>query len=311
MRRHLLSTNVDFVFAEWGASLARRNTRNLPKKRHALIRHAEVPVRQETPLERYFRVLEMVGNFPRGITLSQLVSVLGLPKTTVHRILRNLTAAGALATFDQHSGSYRLGRRVLSMLYAGAPDSWIERLALPLLKELADQTGETCFIARLGDLRIHSVAFVTPENTVRGYVVPGRELWPHAAASAKAILAFQDDPIIRAALAPVLPKLTDHTKTRLGDVLREFAEIRRTGIAYCVSEDFQGFAGIACPVHIDNIGVIYSVAITGTVDSLIEQNRTAYERLLRPITERIAAAMEVHLAQAGDTTNRLQDVKST
>jgi DNA-binding IclR family transcriptional regulator len=186
------------------------------------------------------------------------------------------------------------------MLYAGAPDSWIERLTLPLLKELADQTEETCFFARLGDLRIHSVAFVTPENTVRAYVVPGRELWPHAAASAKAILAFQNETIIRAALEPVLPKLTDRTKTRLADVLKELAEVRRTGIAYCVGEDFQGFAGIACPVHIESIGVKYSVAITGTVDSLIEKNRTTYEALLRPLSDRVAAAIEVHLAQASD-----------
>ena len=291
----------------WRRNLGATELKSLWEKRQEPGKDAGGSERQETPLERYFRVLEVVANFPRGITLSQLVSVLGLPKTTVHRILRNLTGAGALATFDQHSGSYKLGQRVLSMLYAGAPDSWIERLTLPLLKELADQTGETCFIARLGDLRIHSVAFVTPENTVRGYVVPGRELWPHAAASAKAILAFQSDSIIRAALEPVLPKLTDRTKTRLADVLKEFAQIRRTGIAYCVSEDFQGFAGIACPVHIDNIGVMYSVAITGTVDSLIDQNRAAYEALLRPMSERVAAVIEVHLAQVSNATGGPQD----
>ena len=62
-----------------------------------------------TPLQRYFRLLEVVAGFPAGVTLAQLVGLLGLPKTTVHRLLRGLTEVGALT--EGPGGTYRLGPR--------------------------------------------------------------------------------------------------------------------------------------------------------------------------------------------------------
>jgi DNA-binding IclR family transcriptional regulator len=248
-----------------------------------------------TPLQRYFRLLEVVAGFPAGITLAQLVGQLGLPKTTVHRLLRGLTEVGMLT--DAPGGTYRLGPRLLSMLYTGASGDWIQGLTQPLLRELAEETGETCYIARLVDRRIQSVAIVTPENAVRGYVVPGRELWPHAAASAKAILAFQSDAVIAAVLASGLPRFTNRTQTDRTALLKELAAIRQSGIASCIGEDVDGFAGIACPIPIDGVEVIYGLAITGTIDSLIERNRARYESLLVPLARRIAAAMGIRLAQ--------------
>ena len=248
-----------------------------------------------TPLQRYFRLLEVVAGFPSGVTLAQLVGLLDLPKTTVHRLLRGLTEVGAL--IEGPGGTYRLGPRFLGMLYAGASEDWIQGLTQPLLRELVDETGETCYIARLVETRIQSVAIVTPENAVRGYVVPGRELWPHAAASAKAILAFQSDAVIAAVLAPGLPRLTSRTQTDRIAFLKELAAIRQSGIATCIGEDVDGFAGIACPIPIDDVEVTYSLAITGTIDSLIERNRMRYESLLSPLARRIAAVMGIRLAQ--------------
>jgi DNA-binding IclR family transcriptional regulator len=251
--------------------------------------------KSDTPLQRYVRLLEVVSGFPAGITLAQLVGVLGLPKTTVHRLLRGLTEVGMLSAAQ--SGRYRLGPRCLGMLHAGASDDWIQGVTQPLLRELADETGETCYIARLMDRRVRSVAIATPENAVRGYVVPGRELWPHAAASAKAILAFQSGDVVAAALAGELPRLTDRTETDPAALLEELAAIRRSGIATCIGEDIDGFAGIACPIPVDGVPVTYSLAIAGTIESLIERNRAKYEILLRPLSRRIAAAMGIRLSQ--------------
>jgi DNA-binding IclR family transcriptional regulator len=251
----------------------------------------------DTPLQRYMRLLEVVAGFPAGITLAQLVGVLDLPKTTVHRLLRGMTEVGMLT--PAQGGRYRLGQRFLGMLYAGAAEDWIQGLTQPLLRELADETGETCYIARLIDRQVRSVAIVTPENAVRGYVVPGRELWPHAAASAKAILAFQSEMVVAAALPDGLPRLTSRTETDPTAFREELAAIRRDGIATCIGEDVDGFAGLACPIPIDGISVTYSLAITGTIDSLIERNRARYEALLPPLAKRIAAAMGIRLSQDG------------
>ncbi|TDQ84127.1 IclR family transcriptional regulator [Dongia mobilis] len=263
----------------------------------------------DTPLDRYFRILEMAAGFPGGITLSQLVEVLALPKSTVHRLLRSLVAAGLLTARAPRYGPYVLGGRLLNLLYGGMSDDWVEWLVRPLLQELADRTGETCFLTRLSDLQVHSVAMVTPENDVRSYVVPGRILPAHAAASAKAILAFQSETVVRAILSGPLPVMTERTKTRLKDLQAEHAEIRETRIALCVGEDVPGFAGIASPIIIPGFDVKYSIAITGTIEALIERQQATYSELLRAFADRIAIAMSVRLGQAEQKTSKRPEPK--
>jgi len=253
----------------------------------------------DSPLDRYFRVLEVVANFPHGVTLVQMVEVLGLPKTTVHRLLKGLVASGALTAMTPRYGPYVLGARFLNILYSGMPDDWVDWLARPILKELVEKTGETCFIARLSDFNIHSVAMVTPDNDVRSFVLPGRTLAPHGASSAKAILAFQPEALVRAMLPSPLPAITDNTKTRIKDILKEYEEIRATNLAFCVGEDIPGFAGIASPIHLPSIGVKYSVAITGTIDDLIVKHKKKYSTLVKVFSERLTAAMVIRLSQSG------------
>ncbi|TXH32778.1 MAG: IclR family transcriptional regulator [Rhodospirillaceae bacterium] len=276
--------------------------RTVVERRRKESSEQESNVAADSPLDRYFRVLEVVANFPHGVTLVQMVEVLGLPKTTVHRLIKGLVACGALTALTPRYGPYVLGSRFLNILYSGMPDDWIDWLARPILKELADKTGETCFVARLSDFNIHSVAMVTPENDVRSYVVPGRTLTPHGASSAKAILAFQPESIVKAILPSPLPAVTDNTKTRLKDVLKEHEEIRQSNLAYCIGEDIPGFAGIASPIHVPSIGVKYSVAITGTIDDLIIKNKKKYSALVKSVSERLAAAMIIRLSQEGQVS---------
>ena len=244
----------------------------------------------EGPLERYLRVLEIAAGFSAGIGLSGLAEVLDLPKTTAHRLAHNLVETGMLA-FDD-AGRYRVGERFARLAYAGAPDAWIDSVGRTLLKDLADETGQACFIARLSDSRIRSVALEAPDTLVRAYVMPGRELWPHTAASAKAILAYQSAAVRRAVLPSPLPRLTDRTKTRLKDLRAELDSVRRQGVALCVGEDVEGFAGIACPVLRPGFDVLYSVGVTGTIETLINRGHGRFENPLRDCAARLARMFE-------------------
>jgi DNA-binding IclR family transcriptional regulator len=247
----------------------------------------------DTPLDRYFRVIEAVSGFPGGVTLSQLTAVLGMPKTTCHRLLRKLASVGVVRASEGYGGLYSIGSRLLELLHASAPDEWIAAQARPLLRELSAEIGETCFVARLRGSEITSVAMATPENTVRGYVVPGSKLWAHAAASAKAILAFQPRATIEAILPSPLPRLTPRTKTRVPVLLAELAEVRRSGLAHCTSEDIEGFAGLACPIHIPGQPVAYSLCVTVTVGSLARHNPARLAEILRRLAKRLSMAFTI------------------
>lgn len=248
------------------------------------------------PLERYLQIIEVVAGFPGGIALPRLGEALGLPKTTVHRLAGALVETGMLAA----AGSgYTLGPRFRRLAYIGTPDEWIASISHTILEELAQKTGQACFVAKLAGGKIRSVAMEAPDSLARGYVLPGRELWPHAAASAKAILAFQPEEAVRAVLPSPLPRLTRDTKTRLKDVFAELAEVRARRLAYCAGEDVEGFAGIACPVVVADQDVAYSVALTGTVEALIRRGGDELERSLRGSAEKLARAIAAQTATAG------------
>lgn len=253
----------------------------------------------DKPLERYLSIVEVVAAFPDGIGLTQIMEIIGLPKTTVHRLLNGLVETGALVQSKHWAPTYTLGARMLRMLYVGTPDEWIQPLTRPLLANLADRTGLSAFVAKLSDTEVRSVAMAAPEDaSARGYVVPGRQLWPHAGSSAKAILAFQPQHVLDAILPSPLPQLTDRTITDLKALEKEFRKIRKEGLATCVAEDFAGFGGLACPIELEKVGVIYSVAVTATTEVLFGSQQAFYTAELRRAAKRLSHAIATRLAQA-------------
>lgn len=251
---------------------------------------------KEGPFERQFRALETVAAFPRGLSLTELVTIMDLPKTTVHRLLMGLTRAGVIAAKNPR-GPYVLGPRFLGLLQSSVPDDWTERLAKPLLRELAEKTGDTCFLARLTGSSIRSVAMATPENDVHVYVVPGRELSPLYAASAKAILAWQDDETINAVLAAAQAR-SQPTDSALRLFRQELAEVRLNNIAFNTGEDIPGFAAIAAPVQLPLRNGQFSVAVTGTFDKLMEPaNKAKLIVLAQDFAHRMAEVIQIRILQ--------------
>ncbi|WP_395640394.1 IclR family transcriptional regulator, partial [Pseudolysinimonas sp.] len=83
--------------------------------------------------------------------LTQLASILGLSKASVHRLAQTLVGLGLL---EQSSGSrgYRLGVRLLQLAHVVEASLDLRTEARAALRELRDQTGETVYLMlRRGD----------------------------------------------------------------------------------------------------------------------------------------------------------------
>ena len=66
-----------------------------------------------------------------------------------------------------------------------------------LLAGTAARLDETCYLTKLIGGRVISVAWATTSDGLKAYVVPGLSQPLHAAASAKAILAFQSSSFVK------------------------------------------------------------------------------------------------------------------
>lgn len=242
------------------------------------------------PLDRYMTVLELIAAFPGKLTLAEVATLLDLPKTTAHRLLKGLVKA-RLASGGQGGRAYDIGDRLARLLHATAADGWLETLVRPVLERLAGDSNEACYLTRLVGDRVLVAISQAPEVRWRSYVQPGIEMPPHAAASAKAILAFQDDALIASALATERPKLTVNTRTEPTWIAQEYAAVRRQGHATCIGEIDEGLAAIAVPVRQPDGAVLHAVAMTGPLQRIMNGDLPARLRALTDAAEALAGKL--------------------
>lgn len=244
------------------------------------------------PIERYLRILEVVAASAHGLTLTDIARLTGLPKPTVHRLTRSLVDAGALAGDEAWYKTFRVGDRLWRMLHLGLARDEAAAYAQIVVDGLAAELRETCYVVRLGQENIRSIARSAPDQGHRLHVLPGEVLPPHAAASAKAILAFQPDETVTRFLSGPLEKLTPRTLTSVDVLKAELAEVRERGWALCDREIDDNVMAYAWPVRLRGAGVVYSVGVTGPCSRL---SILAPESILEPLrgaADRLAAMYE-------------------
>lgn len=262
--------------------------------------------KDHSPLERYFSALECIAASSDGRSVSEIAQSCDLPIGTAHRLLQNLQQADLVASSGSKRKDYRLGKRLLRLLHAGSDTAWLTISVQPILDKLANDISDTCYLARLVGHQVVSVAWATPSDGLRGYVVPGHTLAPHVAASAKAILAFQSQSLADKALAGPLPKLTAKTKTKRKDIDRDYQTVREKAYATCWDEMEIGLGAIAVPISLPDIGVIYSLGTAGLIDRLTRRPVVETVALLRVALEPLTRALRNRETTASQARSRNQ-----
>ncbi|MCA6111574.1 helix-turn-helix domain-containing protein [Bradyrhizobium sp. CNPSo 4026] len=243
------------------------------------------------PLERYMQILEVLAAFPGSLTLADIAALLELPKTTAHRLLRGLARSG-LANGGGNR-PYEVGERLMRLLHASADEGWLTSLARPHLRALTESTRETCYVTRLVGSRVVVAASLSPDARWRGYVQPGIEMPINAAASAKAIMAYQEKAAIDKALSHELPMLTAKTRRDRVWIERQLAETRKRGYATCIGEIDEGLAAIAVPVKLSSGIVLHSVAMTGPLQRIMNDQLAERLKALGRAADALAALLSI------------------
>lgn len=228
--------------------------------------------RPDNPLGRYARILEALAVSPEGMTLTQLAGAVDLQVAAVHRLTNSLCTVG-FAMRHKNQKTYVLGPRMVRLCHlAFTPPSFVA-MAKPILRELAIRHGETAYLAKLRGTDVESIAMEVPQGGDKAYVQPGRTMPLHAAASAKAIFAFQDPELVNKVLAEPPTKFTPDTKIEDGDIRAELEQVRAEKFAICDNELDQGVLSYATPILQERSLVIYSVGINGLSESFRLQKR--------------------------------------
>lgn len=211
------------------------------------------------------QILEAVAAARTGLTLTEIGNRLDLRTPTVHRLVSSLKSLDLL-TSQEGSRSYMLGHRMQLLLHATLSTDDYSHLTTSILRDLVGELGETVHLARLNGTIAESVLMVQPEGSNRSFVQPGRELPLYAAASGKAILAFQSPDFIERYLARPRTAYTENTKVGDKELRAELVRVRANGIAVCDNELDPGVLSFGHPVRVKGGYVMYSIGVTGLTD---------------------------------------------
>lgn len=231
-------------------------------------------------LSRFLEIVDLIAEAPGGLTLAQLSSRIGSPKSSLLAILRPLGESGHLVRVDDRyqfgTAMFRLASRIQSV----RPFSPLIR---PIMQRLADSSGESVYFAVL-DRDMQCVRYtegIESHQVVRYAASVGADRPLYCGAGALALLAHQPTEWSDAFLRRVkLTPLTAATLTDPDKILARLEEIRQRGVSISVCEAAPSAAGIAAPVF-DSTGAVFgALLIAAPIDRFLQQ-RVSLESLVK------------------------------
>lgn len=197
-------------------------------------------------IERAAAILRLLSGRNRRLGVVDIGGELGLPKGTVHGLLRTLQHVGFVEQ-DAESGKYQLGAALLHMGSSYLDGNELRTRALNWSDSLASRTQESVRIGTLHEGQVLIVHHVfRPDDSLQTLDV-GALLPAHATALGKVLLAHH--PYVATELVKAgLRAFTDATITDGERLERELARVRERGWAADLGELSVGQVACAAPI---------------------------------------------------------------
>jgi DNA-binding IclR family transcriptional regulator len=208
-------------------------------------------------IARAAAILRSLELEPDGLSLGDIAKRIGLPRSTVQRIVAALGQERLLVSASLQA-RVKLGPALVAL--GAAAGVGTERIARPIMQELSDLADET---VDLSILKADSAVFVEQiQGTQRLAAVSavGKAFPLHCTANGKALLALLE-PGRRASLfTGRLKRYTKDTNTDRSALEAEIQDIAKTGLAYDMEEHSIGICAIGAAFR-DSLGREFSLSI--------------------------------------------------
>lgn len=256
---------------------------------------------EDTSFARGLRVLLAVAD--RGdVRADELAALLDTPLSTVYRYLRTLTEFGFV---DRRGGRYGLGPRLVIGAGSTVSSELLVRATEPVLRLLAEETGETAFVTRRIGLAAVCLNQVESRRQLRVSCEPGAPTALYADAASKALLAWAPDEVVDEVIAQGLDLgalgPADESALRT-----DLADIGAAGVAMSVADEPSGVVTIAVPI-LRHDGIVGALAVAGPGGRCGAAWRTRTARQLPDAARTVVAVLEREAAAVGRVSLVLRD----
>lgn len=249
-------------------------------------------------LDKALRVLMLFTTARPEWGVTDVAREVDMPKSTIHRIFRVLEQHGFLMQ-DRDNRRYRLGLSVLELGRRAHEGMELRSMALPVMEELAQRSGETILLQVVspeGD-RVVCIERVQRQQGLRLILEVGSTAPLHAGCSSRALLAHLPEEDIERVLRGPLRALTARTPTNPKQIRAELARIRHQGYSVSYEETDDGVAGVSVPIRDYMDRVVASLSISGPITRVNEDTMDHFIQLALQAADELGTRLG-HLARA-------------
>ncbi|RTY58640.1 IclR family transcriptional regulator [Pantoea sp. YU22] len=228
-----------------------------------------------TTLENAAAVLKLfqqkgVSQGNPGLTFTDVVEALRLPKSTVSRLLATMESQGMLER-DADSRCFHIGRVLLSVAghYLSAP---LVDSASPAMARLADKTGSIGYISRLDGRDLVVMRMFHGRHFTQLVTPPGSRMLAAATSTGRVLLAQLSEDEVRQRYHDAWQTLPPNSPQTLDALCAQLAEIRRQNWSLARNETLPGISSISVALHNKYHGDTVALCLS----FLSQENATGY-----------------------------------
>lgn len=208
------------------------------------------------------KLLDILAEAPVPLTLAELSTKTGWPKSTVHGLLSTMRESSVIAQDDE--GRYMLGIRLFEYGCMLSSSWTILETAKPYIQHISYHTGEAVFLSILDRGEIITLDRADNRTGLQTSAEMGCRLPIHCTSQGKLFLAYMNEQEQESILRRTeLREYTNHTITSLSALRKEFDTIRQQGYAIENGEYKKGLRSVAAPIFDQDGKVRYAIGIIG------------------------------------------------
>ncbi len=211
-------------------------------------------------IDRAFLVLEAICSADMGVT--DLASRVGMPKSTVARIVNTLLDIGAVERVGDTS-TYRIGPKIYSLATERSRVAGLVYRAAPHLRMLASELGEDAGLSVPDGNRIHYVAQEDADNNITVRDWTGTLLPLHVVPSGLVILAHWPSKQLSSYLQGDLARYTANTVTDPDLVRKRLKQVHEKRHAWGIEEFAEGISSVASPIYDRDSRILGAIHVHG------------------------------------------------
>jgi IclR family KDG regulon transcriptional repressor len=251
-------------------------------------------------IERVSLILDMIGQSPQGASIKDLSVGLELPKGTIHRILSSLSYFGYVHQ-DLETKNYLLGFKLMELGALVASQLDLRKVAEPVLRALAEKTGET---AHMVVLDMNEVVYIDKIDTqqargsLRMISRVGSRNPVHSCAVGKVLLSqLSEEEVDTLIIEKGLSARTTNTITVPGRLKEHLRTVRDQGYAIDDEENERGIRCVAAPIF-DRKGLaVAAISVSGPA---VRVTKKAIQDVLRKEVTKAAGEISKRLNFKGE-----------